>query len=254
VIAGRPNAGKSTLLNRLAGHEAAIVSELPGTTRDVLRERILLDGLPLQILDTAGLRAAGADHAGRPGHTPGDAPAADPIEAEGMRRAAAAMTRADHILFVIDAAEDPQGAAYQAERARLPAAVPVTLVFNKLDRLGASPALPTAALQLSALTGAGMEALVAHLKACAGWTDSEGTLPAGPGDGGVIAARARHLEALERVAAHVQEAQRQLAARRAPELLAEELRQAQHHLAEIVGADSSDELLTRIFSTFCIGK
>lgn len=252
VIAGRPNAGKSTLLNRLAGHEAAIVTDQPGTTRDVLRERIVLDGLPLLVLDTAGLRAAGRS-------------TADPIEAEGMRRAEAAMARADHILFVIDAAEDPSGTAFDAERARLPEAVPVTRVFNKVDRApnggpirtlsepAAAP--PSAEIRLSALTGEGMEGLIAHLKACAGGVATNGEDQAsGEGEGGVIAARARHLEALEGVAVHVGRAREQLLGHHAPELMAEELRQAQHCLGEIIGAEHSDELLGRIFSTFCIGK
>ena len=116
VIAGRPNAGKSSLLNRLAGHDAAIVTATPGTTRDVLRERIVLDGMPLHVLDTAGLRAA-----------------SDAIEAEGIRRARDAMARADRILFVIDAAADSRATGYLEERALLPPGVPVTVVFNKID-------------------------------------------------------------------------------------------------------------------------
>jgi tRNA modification GTPase len=238
VIAGRPNAGKSTLLNRLAGHDAAIVTPLPGTTRDILREHILLDGLPLQVLDTAGLRDLA------PGASAGDA-----IEAEGIRRARAAMAQADHILFVIDAAADPGGEAYRAERARLPADVPVTLVFNKIDQAApaaAGAAVPApAAIRLSALTGAGVEQLATHLKDCAGFTAN---------DSGVISARARHLEALERVAACLAQAGEQLQARRAPELVAEELRHAQRALGEIVGVEDSDALLGRIFATFCIGK
>ena len=122
VIAGRPNAGKSSLLNRLAGHEAAIVTATPGTTRDLLRERILLDGMPLHVLDTAGLRRAG-----------------DAIEAEGIRRARAAMAGADRILFVIDAAADPQATGYLEERALLPPEVPVTVVFNKIDLAARDP-------------------------------------------------------------------------------------------------------------------
>src|SRR5438128_1386832 len=116
VIAGRPNAGKSSLLNRLAGYDAAIVTAIPGTTRDVVRERIHLDGMPLHVLDTAGLRDGG-----------------DVVEEEGIRRAQAEMHRADLVLFVIDAVEDPSAAAFHEERARLPAHVPVTLVFNKCD-------------------------------------------------------------------------------------------------------------------------
>ena len=237
VIAGRPNAGKSSLLNRLCGHEAAIVTATPGTTRDLLRERILLDGMPLQVLDTAGLRAAG-----------------DAIEAEGIRRARAAMARADRILFVIDAAADPQATGYLEERSLLPSAVPVTVVFNKID-LAAPRALPelaadagtapACALQLSALTGEGLDRLAAHLRACMGFE---------PDAADALSARSRHLEALSRVDACVSEATRLLAARHAPELIAEELRRAQPALGEIIGEDSSEELLGRIFARFCIGK
>src|SRR3989440_9268375 len=116
VIAGRPNAGKSSLLNQLAGYDAAIVTPIPGTTRDVVRERIHLDGMPLHVLDTAGLHEGG-----------------DLVEEEGMRRAHAEMQRADRVLFVIDTVEDPGAMAFRDERARLPADVPVTLVFNKCD-------------------------------------------------------------------------------------------------------------------------
>jgi tRNA modification GTPase len=238
VIAGRPNAGKSSLLNRLAGHEAAIVTAMPGTTRDLLRERIVLDGMPLHVLDTAGLRAAG-----------------DEIEAEGIRRARAAMTGADRILFVIDAAADPQATGYLAERSQLPHEVPVTLVFNKID-LAASRAmseLPAAAgdvpslatIRLSALTGQGIGQLAEHLKACVGFT---------PAGAGALSARARHLEALARVDECLAQAARLLTGRQAPELVAEELRRAQLSLGEIIGAESSDELLGRIFARFCIGK
>jgi tRNA modification GTPase len=234
VIAGRPNAGKSSVLNRLAGHDAAIVTATPGTTRDLLRERILLDGMPLHVLDTAGLRTA-----------------CDAIEAEGIRRARAAMAGADRILFVIDTAADCQATAYLEERVLLPPEVPVTVVFNKIDL-----AVPTAAasegaleaiasIRLSALTGEGFDTLALHLKACMGFA---------PDGAGAVSARARHLEALARVHAHLVQAARQLAARNAPELVAEELRRAQQALGEIVGAESSDELLGRIFARFCIGK
>jgi tRNA modification GTPase len=235
VIAGPPNAGKSTLLNRLAGHEAAIVTPTPGTTRDVLRERILLDGLPLQVLDTAGLRAA-----------------ADEIEAEGIRRARTAMSGADRILFVVDASHDAQASAYRAERAQLPSSVPVTLILNKVDRVGGPLSAPAAAgdadevVAVSALTGEGIDRLVAHLRHAAGLT--------GGTDTDVLSARARHLEALGQVEAALREANRQLAGGSTPELVAEELRQAQQLLGQIVGEQSSDELLGRIFSSFCIGK
>jgi tRNA modification GTPase len=241
VIAGRPNCGKSTLLNRLAGHEAAIVTDLPGTTRDVLRERILLDGMPLHLLDTAGLRAA-----------------SDAIEAEGVRRAEAAMTRADRVLFLIDAVADPQGRSFIEERARLPERVPVTLVFNKVDLapmdedsvpaelleqlpLHGSPPI----LTLSALTGFGIEALERHLRHSVGYASA---------DGDALGARARHLEALARVDAHLAQSASLLARNAGAELVAEELKGAQSALGEIIGLESSDELLGRIFASFCIGK
>ena len=237
VIAGRPNAGKSTLLNRLAGHEAAIVTDIPGTTRDILRERIVIDGVPLQILDTAGLRGPG-DHS------------EDPIEQEGMRRALAAMARADRIVFVVDSASDPTGNAYREEQARLPPDVPVTCVFNKADLVGASHAVPpnsapTATFAVSALSGAGLDALREHLVQCAGLDRAEE---------GVISARARHIEALQRAEQQLLTAAAQLRAGRTPELVAEELRRAQHALGEITGIETTEELLGRIFATFCIGK
>ena len=232
VIAGRPNAGKSSLLNRLAGYDAAIVTPIPGTTRDVVRERIAIDGMPLHVLDTAGLRHAG-----------------DTIEEEGMRRARAEIERADRVLFVIDAVEDPQAEAYREERARLPAEVPVTLVLNKCDLAAGLPLADTVTgpprVHVSALTGAGIGELRVHLKGCMGFHTVEG---------GAISARLRHLEALARARAHVEEAERQLTERRAGELVAEELRAAQTALNEITGEFTSDDLLGRIFSSFCIGK
>jgi tRNA modification GTPase len=236
VIAGAPNAGKSTLLNRLVGHEAAIVTPLPGTTRDVLRERMQIDGMPLQVLDTAGLRAQ----------------AGDAIEAEGMRRAEAAMAHADRVLFVLDAAADPEGGAYQAERARLPPSVPVTLIFNKIDLCAAGAPLPGSvaglelpSVALSARTGEGMDALREHLKSAAGFAQN--------GEG-VISARARHLEALARCAGHLGRVPALLEDRSGRELIAEELRRASVALGEIIGTESPDELLGRIFASFCIGK
>src|ERR1700738_836951 len=128
VIAGRPNAGKSSLLNKLAGYEAAIVTAIPGTTRDVVRERIDIDGMPLHVLDTAGLRQGG-----------------DIVEEEGIRRAKVEMTRADRVLFVIDASEDPSGRAFHEESARMPPDVPVTLIFNKCDLAVGIPVADTIA-------------------------------------------------------------------------------------------------------------
>lgn len=229
VIAGRPNAGKSTLLNRLAGHEAAIVTDIPGTTRDVLRERILIDGMPLHLLDTAGLRDS-----------------TDPIELEGIRRARAAMSSADRVLYVVDASDLSGMAGFDEQRQALPPNVPVTLVLNKIDLApGASMESPDASvMRVSARSGEGLEALRAHLKDSVGFDAA----------GGAVSARARHVEALERVQQHVSQAVVQLSGRGTPELVAEELRRAQQALGEIVGEVSSDELLGRIFSTFCIGK
>src|SRR6185312_10556522 len=212
VIAGRPNAGKSSLLNRLAGYDAAIVTPIPGTTRDIVRERIDIDGMPLHVLDTAGLRHA----------------AHDEVEAEGIRRAHAEMHRADRVLFVIDVIEDPAGKAFQEEQPRLPSDVPVTLVFNKCDQTVGLPVADTTSgpprVTLSALTGEGLKALRKHLKTCMGYQ----TL-----DGGTVSARQRHLDALSRARRHIDEAARQLQERRAGELVAEELRVAQEALSEI---------------------
>jgi tRNA modification GTPase len=232
VIAGRPNAGKSSLLNRLAGYDAAIVTPIPGTTRDVVRERIHLDGMPLHVLDTAGLREGG-----------------DAVEEEGIRRAHAEMRRADRVLFVIDAAEDPAAVAYREEYARLPPDVPVTLVFNKCDLAAGLPVSDTISgpprVLVSSLTGAGLPELRAHLKSCMGYQSVEG---------GAVSARRRHLEALALARAHVEEAARQLSERRAGELVAEELRGAQQALDTITGEFTTEDLLGRIFSGFCIGK
>lgn len=230
VIAGRPNAGKSSLLNRLAGREAAIVTDIPGTTRDVLRERIGIDGMPLHAIDTAGLRDDSHD----------------PVEREGIRRAWAEIETADRILLLVD---DREGltAADRALREQLPAETGVTVIHNKIDLTGREPALQIAdwghELWLSAKTGAGLELLREHLKTCMGYHGGEGSLMA----------RRRHLDALDRAAGALAAADGQLAAR-AGELAAEELRYAQNALSEITGEFTSDDLLTRIFSSFCIGK
>ena len=231
VLAGPPNAGKSSLLNALSGSDSAIVSPIPGTTRDVLREHIQIDGLPLHVLDTAGLRES-----------------ADAIESEGVRRAHEAMQRANRVLLVIDDSEAGQGDV-QPLLAQLPADVRLTLVRNKIDRSGRAPG-PVVAMTdipeiaISAQNGSGLDALRAHLKECMGYQAAgEGT----------FSARRRHLDAIERARHHVQAALAQLAARRG-ELAAEELRQAQQALGEITGEFTSDDLLGRIFSSFCIGK
>lgn len=231
VIAGRPNAGKSSLLNRLAGYEAAIVTDIPGTTRDVLRERIHIDGMPLHIADTAGLRED-----------------ADVVEAEGIRRARNEMTRADRILYVIDATRALDDESMAAELAGLPAEIPVSVVLNKIDLAQALSRYEQSQpprLHVSATTGDGIDLLREHLKECMGFQGA-GT--------GTISARRRHLDALDRTYAHLNEAQRQLMEKRAGELMAEELRQAQQCLGEITGEFTPDDLLGRVFTTFCIGK
>ena len=231
VIAGRPNAGKSSLLNSLLGHERAIVTDIPGTTRDVLSEQLQLDGLPLHVIDTAGLHNS-----------------ADPVEQAGMERTRAALAQADHVLLVID---DSRG--FSQEDALILAELPTSLshlrIHNKIDLSGRQPGLikdsPDPALAVSIKTGAGMEALTAQLKDIAGYTNLRE---------GNFTARRRHLESLGRAQAHIQSGHRQLAQAHAGELLAEELRLAQQALGEITGAVSSDDLLGRIFAEFCIGK
>ncbi len=230
VIAGRPNAGKSSLLNRLAGYDAAIVTEMPGTTRDVLRERIDIDGMPLHIMDTAGLRESG-----------------NAIEKEGVRRARAELAKTDHVLLVVDASR-PDAGETKALLAELPAGLPVTLIRNKSD-LSGEPAGrrdgDMVTISLSAKTGEGMPLLREQLKRSMGFESP---------DSGAFSARRRHLLALDVARQHLVEGQRQLLESRAGELMAEELRLAQAALAEITGAFSSDDLLGRIFGSFCIGK
>jgi len=229
VIAGRPNAGKSSLLNALTGHDAAIVTPIAGTTRDVLRERIDIDGMPLHVIDTAGLRDD----------------TSDVVEAEGMRRARLEMARADRVLFVIDAAADPQGLAFDAERARLPVGVPVTLLFNKSDLTANDAPAALDALRISAKTGLGVAELRTHLKDCMQF-ETPGT--------DTVSARARHLEALRTARTHVEHAYRNLLDTRAGELVAEDLQCAHRAIGEITGEFRAEDLLGRIFSSFCIGK
>ena len=237
VIAGLPNAGKSSLLNKLAGDDIAIVTDVPGTTRDVLRQQVHLDGLPLNLVDTAGLRAA-----------------ADVVEAEGVRRARSEIARADRVLYVVDAGiagskDEGDSAQWAVELEQLPAGVPVTLVFNKIDLTGAPARLDESACPprvfLSARSGSGLELLRSHLKATAGYVESES---------GALAARRRHLDALSRARGHVQNAADILSSTRAFELFAEDLRLAQQALGEITGEFTSEDLLGEIFGSFCIGK
>jgi tRNA modification GTPase len=233
VIAGRPNAGKSTLMNRLAGAEVAIVTELPGTTRDLLRQQVRLDGLLVNLVDTAGLRAA-----------------ADVVEAEGIRRAQGEIQRADRVIYVVDASvtDENTPVLLAEELGQLPPGVPVTLIFNKIDLTDFAPHLEAAMparLFLSAATGVGLDLLSAHLKAIAGYQDA---------DSGTFSARRRHLDALGKAREHVQNAAAELRHSRAIELFAEDLRLAQRSLGEITGEFSSDDLLGEIFGSFCIGK
>lgn len=229
VIAGRPNAGKSSLLNALAGRETAIVTDLPGTTRDVLREAIQIDGMPVHVIDTAGLRET-----------------QDQVERIGVQRAWDAIAGADRILLVLDQREG-FGVEEQAILDALPRNVPVTRLHNKVDLTDAPPGWLSRnpdALALSARTGAGIDLLRAHLKEAAGYSAEAG---------GDFLARRRHLEALEAAGAHLGQAFDRLRDG-AGELAAEELRLAQDQLGRITGAFTSDDLLGRIFSSFCIGK
>jgi tRNA modification GTPase len=226
VIAGKPNAGKSSLLNALAGFDAAIVTEVPGTTRDLLRERIHVDGLPIHVVDTAGLRDTD-----------------DVIEIEGLRRARMEMSHADLVLYVVDAARG----FMNGELAQLPAGTASIVVWNKTDLPGATmpPALEDRpAVALSALTGEGMGLLRDQLKAAAGYQS----------DSGAWSARRRHLDALERARSLFELASARLNERASFELVAEELREAHQALGEITGATSSDAVLGAVFATFCIGK
>jgi len=230
VIAGRPNAGKSSLLNQLAGRESAIVTDIPGTTRDVLREHIQIDGLPLHVIDTAGLRES-----------------EDPIEQEGVRRAWGEIEQADRILLLVD--DTHRDDDHLSIEDQLPGHIGVTRIFNKIDRSGREPELietdSEIDIALSAKTGAGMDILKNHLKQCMGYEQS---------NEGRFMARRRHIEALENADHNLQNARYNLIEMRAGELLAEELRLAQEQLNQITGEFTSDDLLGKIFSSFCIGK
>lgn len=227
VIAGQPNVGKSSLLNRLSGEDVALVSDIPGTTRDVIRQVIQLHGVPLHIIDTAGLRES-----------------EDVVENLGIARTHQTLHRADLILLLLDAS---QGLTAQDEAiiANLPADIPRLLVFNKSDLLlGETLDLPQdeRAILVSAITGAGLEELRGMLLEAVGWRAQEG---------GAFMARERHLRALQLAQNHLRQAEEVLAG---AELFAEELRLAQRALSEITGEFTSDDLLGEIFSRFCIGK
>jgi tRNA modification GTPase len=224
VLAGAPNAGKSSLLNALLQADRAIVNAVPGTTRDLLEHTMHIDGMPVQVIDTAGLRDS-----------------VDAVEAEGMRRARQAMEQADCVVLVAD---DTALTSLETLRQQIPDAVMTVVVYNKIDISGRAPGAGVDYIALSALTSLGVPELRSHLKQCAGYQG---------GDASVYSARRRHVDAIERATAHIEIASGQLGAA-APELAAEELRLAQHDLGQITGEFSSEDLLGQIFSTFCIGK
>lgn len=229
VIAGRPNAGKSSLLNVLAGKETAIVTEWEGTTRDVLRESIQIDGMPLHIIDTAGLRET-----------------EDQIEKVGIERAYGEINNADRVLFIID---DSNPANEQELPASFPTNIKVTKVFNKIDLTGTEPKLLETRngteISISVTEGKGLDLLVKHLKQCVGYNqDTEA----------VFIARRRHLEALQQAEIYVHNAITALQQNYGCEILAEELRLAQNAVSEVTGEFTSEDLLGQIFSGFCIGK
>jgi len=237
VIAGQPNAGKSSLLNALAGAELAIVTPIAGTTRDVVQQTIQIEGVPVHVIDTAGLR---------------DSPEVDVVEQIGIERAWDQIRQADAVLFLHDLTRCDQ-AAYQADDAAIAAALPegvaVLHVGSKRDQVDGALAqqrLPASALALSAKSGEGLSELRQRLLQMAGWQ---------PASEGVFMARERHLQALARVNNHLTQAQQWLGAQAEHlDLLAEELRLAQHALGEITGEFTADDLLGEIFSRFCIGK
>lgn len=230
VLAGLPNAGKSSLLNALAGQESAIVTDIPGTTRDLLREQITIDGMPLHIIDTAGLRES-----------------ADAVEQEGIRRAWKAIERADRVLLLIDDLAGITQAEVDILR-QLPSGVAVTVVRNKIDLSGAEASIQCGPhgeeVRLSAKFGHGMDLLSNHLKQVMGYQR---------GGEGAFMARRRHLSALHLADQHMAQGENALDERRG-ELVAEELRLAHQALGEITGEFTPDDLLGRIFTSFCIGK
>lgn len=231
VIAGQPNAGKSSLLNRLAQRELAIVTDIAGTTRDTLRHEIIIDGLPIHIIDTAGLRDS-----------------SDTVEQIGIQRAWSEIEKADRILLLVN---DANGITAEDQNIieRLPHNIAVTVVRNKIDLGNGSAGVSDGPLGkeigLSAKTGDGLGLLTQHLKECVGYQNA--------GEGSFMARR-RHVDALQRGLDLVLHGQQQLILYQAGELLAEDLRQAQQALNEITGEFGSDDLLGRIFSSFCIGK
>jgi tRNA modification GTPase len=228
VLVGRPNVGKSSLLNRLAGEDVAIVTPIPGTTRDYVRATVSLDGVPVHLIDTAGLRETG-----------------DEVERIGMARTWEAIGRAGAAVLITDAAHAP-GIEESRILERMPEGLPRARVISKIDLAGVAPGRESCGVEtvirLSARTGEGVDALRGWLLEVAGWQ---------PHGEGLFMARARHLEALDEARAHVNAAEVNL---QAFELFAEELRMAQHSLTRITGEVSADDLLGQIFGRFCIGK
>jgi len=231
VIIGKPNAGKSSLLNQLAGQDSAIVTDIPGTTRDLLREHIQIDGMPLHIIDTAGIRET-----------------RDKVENEGVKRALQAMRTADRIIHLVDVNEK-ETVYINRLLEELENNSEITTVINKIDTVNrrAEEVLSQngTLIYLSAKTGDGIDLLRQHLKKCMGYQQN---------NEGQFIARRRHLDALEKAEKYLLKASFDLAELKAGELLAEELKFAQQQLSYITGEFSSDDLLGRIFADFCIGK
>lgn len=226
VIAGSPNVGKSSLLNQLTGNDSAIVSDIPGTTRDVLREPIHIDGLPLHLIDTAGLRESD-----------------DSIEQEGIRRAHKEIEKADRVLLIMDVLNNEFTENLINHNK-------ITVIYNKIDLIGKQACIENInnhySIYVSARTGEGLDLLREHLKSVVGYDSTQE---------GIFIARRRHLDILQRVQQYLQQACTQLKSPKiCCELLAEELRLAQNTLSEITGEFRPDDLLDKIFSSFCIGK
>lgn len=236
VIAGRPNAGKSSLLNQLSGKESAIVTEIEGTTRDVLKEHIHIDGIPLHLIDTAGLRKTN-----------------DIVEQIGIKRALDEIQQADRLLLMVDSTEttetDPKKLWLNELTTSLPSHLPITVIRNKADltheELGLEHSDGYDVIRLSAKTGEGIEILKQHLKEEMGLIQYS--------EGGFLARR-RHLDSLNKAEQALKNGYMQLTLFKAGELLAEDLRLAQEALSEITGTFTSDDLLGQIFGSFCIGK
>jgi tRNA modification GTPase len=228
ALIGRPNVGKSSLLNKLAGEEIAIVTEVPGTTRDAIRQHLVMDGVPIHIVDTAGLRQTN-----------------DPVEQIGMARTWEVLDKADVALLLIDVSAGMSREDTEI-LARIPSGITLIVVANKIDLAGAVAAVSRkqkhVEVRISALTGDGIDLLRAEILKAIGWH---------PGEEGVFLARKRHLDALERAESHLIHA---MASVSQLELFAEELRLTQSILNEITGEFSSDDLLGEIFGRFCIGK